>query len=801
MRASANGAGIGQPVRRREDFRLLTGAGCYSDDFNCPGQAYAVMVRSPHAHAAIRSIDTAAAVEAPGVLAVLTGRDLLADGLRAIPHSLGTRHPADITLENRDGSPAVVPAHFPMTADEAYHAGEIVAMAVATTLAAAKDAAELVAVDYQPLSAVTHAPAAVEPGAPCARSDIGSNTSLDAEIGDPAAAEAAFTAAAHVVKLDTWVQRIAGVPMEPRAAVGAYDRDSGRYTLYAGIGGAVRPKQELAKIIDVPEDKIRVVMHEVGGNFGTRGAFNPEFALVVWAARRVDRPVKWTCERHEAFLCDYQARDLAVSAELALDAQGRFTAMRGSNLSNVGAYPIAFGPLVKGVEIMSSIYHVPVVHFRARAAMTNTIPTRPYRSAGRPEVIFVMERLIDLAARQGGFDRLELRRRNLVPKTAMPYRNPFGMVYDSGEYHNAMERVLALADWAGFPARRAAARGCGRRRGIGVANYVDTATGTPRERAEMTVLPQGIVEIVVGTVSNGQGHETSFAQLVNEWLGVPLDRVRLVTGDTDRVSVGGGSHSGRALRLASIVMLNASRDIIAKGMKIASHALEAAASDLEFADGRFRVKGTDRSLGLFEIAAEALRRNDLPDDLRGPLCAVSDETVNLAAFPYGCHVCEVEVDPETGVVELVRYSAVDDVGRAVNPMIVHGQVHGGIVQGVGQALSEQCVYDPQSGQLLTGSLMDYALPHADTLPFFATELSEVPTPNHPLGIRPAGEGGTTPALGVVVNAIVDALAEFGVTHIEMPATSERVWRAVRAAGDRAGGARPMSRAARGGELP
>ena len=464
-----------------------------------------------------------------------------------------------------------------------------------------------------------------------------------------------------------------------------------------------------------------MVMHDVGGNFGTRGSFNPEFALVAWAARKVGRPVKWTCERSEDFLCDYQARDLAVEAELALDREGNFIAMRGSNLVNEGAYAIAFGSLDKGVEIMSSIYHVPAVHFRARAAMTNTLPTRPYRSSGRPEVMFVMERLIDLAARQSGIDRIELRRRNLVPESAMPYRNPFGMVYDSGDYHQVMERVVALADWAGFPARRAEARARGKCRGIGVANYVDTATGAPRERAEITVMPEGIVEVVVGTVSQGQGHETSFAQLIGEWLGVPLDSVRLVTGDTDRVSVGGGAHSGRALRLGSIVMLNASREIIDKGLQIASHVLEAAPADLEFADGGFRVKGTDRSLGIFQVAAEAQRRNDLPDELRGPLAAESDETVNLAGFPYGCHVCEVEVDPETGIVEIVRYTAVDDVGRAVNPLIVHGQMHGGIVQGVGQALSEYCVYDRETGQLLSGSLLDYAMPRADRLPFFATE--------------------------------------------------------------------------------
>jgi aerobic carbon-monoxide dehydrogenase large subunit len=776
--ASSSNTGIGQPVRRREDFRLLTGRGCYSDDFNFPGQAYAVMVRSPHAHAKIMSVDDAAAAAAPGVLAVLRAGDLQADGLQAIPHSVGTRHPADITLENTDGSPPFIPAHVLIATDEAHHCGEIVAIVVATSVTAAKDAAELVAVDYQALPAVTHSVAAVAPDAPLARGDASANISVDAEIGDKPATEAAFAAAVHTVKFQTWIQRIAGVPMEPRAATGTYDRDTGRYTLYAGIGGAVRPKQELAKILGVAEDKVRVVMHEVGGNFGTRGSFNPEFALVTWAARRVGRPVKWTCERQEAFLCDYQARDLAVEAELALDREGKFIAMRGSNIANVGAYPISFGPLAKGVEIMTSIYHVPAVHFRARAAITNTLPTRPYRSSGRPEVMFVMERLIDLAARQCGFDRLELRRRNLVPEAAMPYRNPFGMVYDSGAYHQVMERVVALGDWAGFPARRAEARERGKYRGIGVSNYVDTATGTPRERAEVTVSPDGVVEVVVGTVSNGQGHETSFAQLIGEWLGVPIDSVRLVTGDTDRVSVGGGSHSGRALRLASIVMLNASRDIIARGTQIASHVLEAAPADLEFADGRFSVKGTDRGLGIFEVAAAALQRNDLPAGLFGPLAAESDETVHVASFPYGCHVCEVEVDPDTGVVEIVKYSAVDDVGRAVNPMIVHGQIHGGITHGVGQAMSEYCVYDRQTGQLLSGSLLDYALPRADRLPFFTTELSEIPATTHPLGIRPAGEGGTTPALGVIINGVVDALSEFGVSHIEMPATPERVWRAI-----------------------
>jgi carbon-monoxide dehydrogenase large subunit len=770
--------GIGQPVRRREDLRLLTGMGRYSDDINVPGQSCAVMVRSPHAHALIRAIDTRAARAAPNVLAVLTGRDLLADGLHPIPHAVRMGHPADIQLENKDGSEPFVPPHLPMATDEVRHVGEIVAVVVATDATSAKDASELVAVEYAPLPAVTQSRSAVAQDAPLARSDAATNVCLDAEAGDERATEAAFANAAHVVSFSTWVQRIAGVTMEPRAAVGAYDAATGQYTLHAGAGGAVRPRHDMAVVLGVPDQQVRMVMHDVGGNFGTRGASNPEFALVLWAARRVGRPVKWTCERSEAFLCDYQARDLACDAELALDAQGGFLALRGSNIVNNGAYPIAFGPLQKGVEIMTSIYHVPAVHFRARGVLTNTASTRPYRSSGRPEAMFVMERLIDLAARQCGFDRIELRRRNLVPESAMPYRNPFGMVYDSGAYHRVMERVLGLGEWSGFAARRAEAKARGRYRGIGIANYVDTATGVPRERTEMTVRPEGVVEVVIGTVSSGQGHETSFAQLVGEWLGVPIDSVSLITGDTARVSVGGGSHSGRALRLGSIVMLNASNEIIAKGLRIASHVLEAGVEDLEFTAGRFAVKGTDRSIGMFEVAAAALERNDLPDDLRGELGAVGDETVLLAAFPYGCHVCEVEVDPETGAVRIVRYAAVDDVGRAVNPMIVHGQVQGGITHGIGQALLEQCCYDPQSGQLLSGSLMDYAIARADEVPFFATELSEVPSPTHPLGIRPAGEGGTTPALGAVINAVVDALAELGVTHIEMPATPERVWRAI-----------------------
>ena len=779
MSTIARGSGIGQPVRRKEDLRLITGEGCFSDDYNLPGQAYACVVRSPHAHARIRGITIEKALGSSGVLAVLTGRDMLADGLKPIPHNVFVLHPADKPLHNKDGSPIFVAPQYPLAPDKARYAGEAVAMVVADSLAAALDGAEQVDVEYEVLPSVTSTVAAAEPNAPRVWDEHSSNVCIDAEVGNREATEAAFARATHVVKLKTWVQRVTGVPMEPRAAVGAYDPGTGQYTLYAGNGGAVRLKNDLATMLNVPATSARAVMQDVGGNFGTRGMIYPEFALVAWAARRIGRPVKWTCERHESFLSDWQGRDLAVEAELALDAQGNFLAMRGSNIGNCGAHTGRFSPLQKGVEIMTSIYRIPAACFRARAVLSNTAPTRPYRSSGRPEVMFVMERLIDLACREHGFDRAEIRLRNLLTSAELPHTNPFGMTYDSGDYPGVMGKALKLGDWPGFAKRRAEARSRGKYRGIGVANYVDTATGSPRERAEITVRPEGRVDVVIGTVSNGQGHETSFAQLVTEWLGVPMENVEIITGDTAIVKVGGGTHSGRGMRLASIVIWNASRQIIEKGARLAARLFECDPSGIQFKDGRFTMDATGRSMGLFEVAAAAMRLNDLPEDLRGPLAAFSDETVNVASFPYGAHVCEVEVDAELGTVEIIRYSAVDDVGRAVNPMIIDGQVHGGIAQGVGQALLEQCHYDPETGQLLSGSFMDYAMPRADNFPFFTTEISEVPCTTHPLGMRPAGEGGTTPALGVVINAVVDALSELGVKHIEMPATPERVWRAIR----------------------
>jgi len=768
-------------VLRKEDARLLSGGGVYSDDVNAPGQAYACFVRSPHAHARIGRIDAAAARAVPGVVAVLTGQDAAADGMRPLTHSPMPGNPYEEVVRERDVS--FIAPHPPIPADRARFAGEVVAVVVGETAAAARDGAERVEVEWAPLSAVTASLAAAAPGAPVLYEDTASNVCVDVDAGDRAAVDAAFARAAHVVGLVTWIQRVTGVPMEPRAAVGEWDAASGRYTVRAGAGGLGRTRTGVAGAMGVPESAVRVTAGDVGGNFGTRNSCYPEFALVAWAARRLGRPVKWTSERHEAFLADYQGRDLAVQAELALDADGRFLAIRAANTSNVGAHAVSFHPLNKGMALTGTVYRVPAVAVHGRAVVTNTAPTTPYRSAGRPEIMFVTERLIDLAARRHGFDRLELRRKNLVPADAMPYRNAMGTTYDSGDYAAAFDRAAELADWAGFPARRAEARRRGRRRGIGIANYIELNTGFPRERAHVTVRPEGQVDVVLGTLSSGQGHATSFGQLVVEWLGVELSQVNLVTGDTDVTVVGGGAHSARALRLAAVVMAKASDQIVDKGRRIAAWLLEAAPADVGFAGRRFAVKGTDRAIDLFEAAAAALRP-DAPADCRGLLDGTSDETMPQPSFPYGTAVCEVEVDPDTGAVEVVRYTSVDDCGRAVNPMILHGQTHGGIVQGVGQALWESCAYDPETGQLLSSTMMDYTMPRADMFPAFTTEISEVPSTAHPLGLRGGGEGGTTPALGATVNAVVDALADLGVEHIEMPVTSERVWQAIQDAARR-----------------
>jgi carbon-monoxide dehydrogenase large subunit len=771
--------GIGAPLPRKEDARLLTGGGAFSDDFNLAGQLYAAIVRSAHPHAEILALSAADAEAMEGVVAVLTARDLAADGVEPIRHPPPRIGPPDIHLTHRSGQDPVIPAQTLLATDRVRFVGEAIAMVVAESAAEARAAAERVGVDYAPLDAVARGVDAAQDGAPLVWEGHGTNVVVDADAGDEAATAAAFGRADHIVRLTTEIQRVTGVPMEPRAAIGDFDPQAGRYTLYAGSGGVVRQQRELAKIFKVDDEAVRVVARDVGGNFGTRNAIYPEFPLVVWAAKRLGRPVKWTADRSEAFQSDYQGRDLASECELALDRDGKFLGIRGTNTLNVGAFPITFVPLIKGIELMSGVYDIPVAHFRARAVFSNKPPVNNYRSSGRPEAMFIIERLIDRAAAEFGFDRVALRRRNLIALQGEGFTNPLGLAYDCGAYDRVLSSALALGEWDGFDQRKAESEKRGFYRGIGVANYLELTGGYPRERTEITVRPDGRVDMVIGTLSSGQGHETSFAQLVTEWLGVPVDDVTLITGDTDIVKEGGGSHSARSMRMAGIVIGIATEKIVARGKDIAALLLNAPGGKVDFADGQFTVKGTNRGIGLFEVAAAALDDPALPDELKGPLAAVSEETVPVGAFPYGCHVCEVEVDPATGLVTIKRYAAVDDVGRAINPLILHGQSHGGAAQGIGQAMWEHCVYERDTAQLLSGSFMDYTMPRAANLPNFAVEISEVPSPRNPLGIRGGGEGGTTPALAVVVNAIVDALSHLGVTHIEMPATPQQVWRTIR----------------------
>ncbi len=775
--------GIGAALRRTEDRRLLTGRGRYASDLFPPNLCYAALLRSPHAHARIRSIDVARAAALPGVLAVLTGRDAAADGLGPLPHNPDWTSPPDATLRLPPGFSVHLTPHMPLPIETVRHVGEPVALVVAESEALAHDGAELVEVEWQPLPSVVAARDAVEPGAPQLWPDCSRNLALTCEVGDRAATDRAFEAARHVVRLDSWVHRVSGTPLEPRAAVGEYDPASGRYTLHAASGrGAVQSRERLAETLGVPLESCRAVFGDMGGNFGTRNAFSPEFALIPWAARRVGRPVKWTASRTECFLTDYQARDLNSVAELALDSDGNFLGLRGENFMNLGAYTVYFWPLRKGLSMMQGIYRIPAVHFRGHAVLTNTAPVAVYRSAGRPEAIYMIERLVELAAQRHGFDRVELRRRNLIRPDAMPFTNGVGVTYDNGDYPACMERTLSDADWAGFAGRKARSASRGLCRGIAVANYLEVASGPPRERAELAVCADGTVELVVGTMSSGQGHETTFPQLVAEWLQVPMAKVRFTANDTDRVSVGGGSVSGRSMRMVSTVVGKAVEQLLGRARAIAAHVLQAEMDSLAYADAVFSVPG-GASIGLWDVAAAAATAGSVPPDLSGPLTGIGDIVDRVGGYPYGCHVCEVEVDPETGHVDIVSWTGIDDVGRAVNPMVLHGQAHGAIAQGLGQALCEAIRYESGTAQLLTGSFMDYALPRADQVPPLATGISEVPASSHPHGIRPGGEGGTTPALGLVVNAIVDALSGLGVTHLEMPATPERVWRAIHEARD------------------
>jgi len=769
---------IGKPVRRKEDERLITGKGRFSDDFRFDGQTYAVMVRSPHPHARILKVHKDAVLKMPGVLGVFSGADVVADGLKPIPHDPLPKTKYDMKLCAPDGTRNVfIGPHMLLPADKARHVGEAVAMIVAETYNQALDAAEALQIDYEVLPFVTDAREAASPGAVSVWDELPDNICVETFFGDEQKTAEGFAKAKHVVEYEFHIDRVTGVPLEPRAAVANFDPQSGRYTLYAGSGGAVRQKAELAHVLNIKPADLRILSYDVGGNFGTRNRAFVEFGLVLWASQKLGRPVRYTATRSEAFLSDYQGRDLVSKVALAIDENGKFLAMRADNLSNVGARAVSFSPLGKGSGLIPGSYDIPGVTLRARAVFTNTMPTQAYRSSGRPEVNFALERLIEIAAKRLGMDKIELRRKNLVKPDAFPYTNGVGAVYDSGTYETNMDWSMRLADWDRIAERKAEAKSRGKLLGVGLANYVESSIGSPKERAEIKILPEGGVEVVIGTQPSGQGHETSFAQVAADLIGVDVERVKIIVGDTDIVKVGGGSHSGRSMRHAGTVIALASEDLINKGLAIAALHFKVPEDRISFDNGQYTVKETNFSIDVFELARVAAKM-DLPEPLQGGLAVGRDNEMHDPVFPNGTAICEVEIDPETCEMKVVRYHTVDDVGRCINPMIVHGQTHGGIVQGLGQAIFEQFYLEPGTGQPLCGSFMDYGMPRASDMPSFNAEIAEVLSPTNPLGIKAGGEGGTTPALSSLVNAVVDALEPYGIEHIDMPVTPLAIWRAI-----------------------
>ncbi|HKA75694.1 MAG TPA: xanthine dehydrogenase family protein molybdopterin-binding subunit, partial [Pseudolabrys sp.] len=745
------------------------------DDFLFPRQAYAAIVRSPHAHARIVRIERAAADNMPGVLGVFTGADCLADKLGAIQHDPLPKTKFDMKLHGPGGTEIFIGPHLLLPADKARHVGEAVAMVVAETQAQALDAAEAVVVDYEVLPSITHSEDAMKPGAPKVWEEVRDNILVDTQFGDAAETERVLTDAPYVVSMDFHIDRVTGVPMEPRAAVAQYDEAKGRYTIYAGSGGAVRQKRELASVLGVDPENIRVLSYDVGGNFGTRNRVYVEFGLILWAARKLGRPVKYTATRSECFVSDYQGRDLVAKFELALDERGRFLALRATNISNAGARCVSLSPLSKGAGLITGSYDIPVASLRAVSVFTNTVPTQAYRSSGRPEVTFAIERLIDSAAKRLGIDRVSLRRRNLVQIKAMPYRNAVGMLYDSGRYEENMDLAMRLADWDGFKARRRDAKKRGKLLGLGLANYVESSIGAPKEQTRIKISDHR-VEVIIGTQPAGQGHQTSFAQVVADLINVPVETVHIILGDTDVVKAGGGTHSGRSMRHAATVFSLAATELIAKGKRATAVILDAPPDRVDFNDGRFMTRDSNRSFDFFELAQE-MTRHKMPEDLAAGLAVITDNEMHEPVFPNGSAICEIEIDPETCGLRLARYTSVDDVGRCINPLIVDGQTHGAIVQGIGQALWEQCVVDG-AGQPLCGSFMDYGMPRSDRLPSFVTKIVEVLSPTNPLGIKAGGEGGTTAAPAAIVSAIADALAPYGIDDIKMPVTPYRIWEAI-----------------------
>lgn len=754
---------IGASIARREDARLLTGRGQFADDLRRDGQAWLTMVRSPHAHAVVDSIRTDSAKAQPGVLGVFTGADLRADGVGPIPALLADRSGG---TRNRDGSIIREPLWWAIAVDRVRHIGEPVAFVVAATRDAARDAADLVEVDYRVLPAVVDAADALLPDAPQLFADRPRNLVIDWSSGHEATVESAFVGAAHVERAQMFAQRLSPAYIEPRAALASYDAASGRFALEVCAQAVHSLAAAMARIFGVPPEAVRCVSRDVGGAFGGKNYPYPEYVACLWAARKLGRPVKWTAARSEGFLSDSQARDNRIAGEMAFDARGHILGLRVHVHANEGAYVgggIPFSISLNMERMISGLYLIPAIDLVVQGTVTNTVPVQVYRGVGRTEAVMIVERLIDGAARVLGHDVAALRRQNMV--RVFPYQTPCRAIYDSGNYVACLDRALEMADWRGFPARRTAARARDRLRGIGIGAYIEGTGGPPQEFAAVRVLPEGIVEVPVGSHSQGQGHETTFAQVVADRLGLPIEQVRIVFGDTDRVSHGVGTFASRSMvkagsaaAIATDMMLDAAGDAAARRMEVARE-------DVVYQRGRFAVTGTDRSISLFDLArTDALEAELMHDN-------------PLYAFANGCSICELEIDPETGAVELQRFVVVDDSGRSINPLVVHGQMHGALAQGIGQTLHEHVVYDGH-GQLIAGSFMDYALPRADDIPPIAVESRDVPSPTNPLGVKGAGEGGIVAAPPAVYNALIDALTPYGVRDISMPATAERIWRAL-----------------------
>ena len=776
---SLNKLGVGQPVPRSEDPTLVRGAGYYADDVSRPGQVYAVIVRSVVAHGNIRGIDTAAAKAMPGVIAVYTAADLTGYGPLK----------STLPLKNRDGSPIRYTPRPALSGDKVRYVGDAVACVIAETVAQAKDAAEAVVVDLEPLPAVLTPADAVKHGAPLLFDAVPNNIALDYHYGDTAKVAEAFAKAKHVTRLTTSNQRMVVNAMEPRAAIGEYDTASGKWTLYSTSQGVFGMKTSLMDILGAPADKVRVITGQVGGSFGMKAAVYPEYICILHGARMLGRPVKWTDERSGSFLSDHHGRAQDMTMEMAFDENAHILAIRLTGYGNMGGYLAQFGPLLSTgnqVKNIASVYRTPLIEVDVKCVFTNTVFVSAYRGAGRPEGNYYVERTLDLAAAELGIDRIELRRRNMIRKSDLPFKAASDVTYDVGDFQGVLKQALEMADYRGLKKRKRESKKRGVLRGFGVGCYLEVTAGGGKELGSVHFEEGDTVTIIAGSMDFGTGHATTYAQIVSDKLGIPFDRIRLVEGDSDRMSYGGGSGGSRSVMFTGTALVETAALVIEKGKQVASHVLEASVSDIDFKAGRFVIAGTDRSIGLLELAARLRRGFKLPEGVPTSLDVdhVGNDPVPFA-FPNGCHIAEVEVDPQTGAAQVVKYSAVNDLGTVINPLVVAGQIQGGVMQGLGQALLEQAVYD-DAGQLVTGSFMDYAMPRAYNVPMIDVASHPVPTKSNPLGVKGCGEAGTSGGLPAVANAVIDALSEYGILHLEMPMTPSRIWRAIEDAKRKAG---------------